>query len=303
MTGNTPHPDSDANGTRGGAKDGPVTVAIGPNGSPRAVSFGIRVSRILGADLHLLHVVEPLVGVPEASLLAEVDVEEAGREVLDVALASAREQAEGVVVTGEVVLGHPVPSIVNRSERARMVVLEHRDLSRLARLVIRSVTRGVAAQAHVPVVSVPEKWESRPGVPLTIAVEEPATAHELLRIGAVAARALDVPLRVLNVWTLPTAYEGLQLTPDDDATLAERSHREIGALLAEHPDDVAGVRVEVVVVRGRVVDALLEASRESSLLVMGRHDPALPFGSHLGPIARTVFRGAHSPVMLVDLTH
>ena len=47
-------------------------------------------------------------------------------------------------------------------------------------------------------------------------------------------------------------------------------------------------------------DALIEASRETTLLVIGRHDPLVPIGSHLGPIARAVLREAECPVLLVD---
>ena len=40
--------------------------------------------------------------------------------------------------------------------------------------------------------------------------------------------------------------------------------------------------------------------RTSHLLVLGRHDPAIPIGSHLGPVARAVLRDAACPVLLAD---
>jgi len=34
-------------------------------------------------------------------------------------------------------------------------------------------------------------------------------------------------------------------------------------------------------------------------VVVGRHDPLVPSGSHLGPVARTLLRAARCPVLLV----
>ncbi len=290
-----------ASGDDTGTGERPVVVAVGPKGCDRGVDFGIRVARLLDAPLLLVHVVEPLIGAPEVAMLAEVDIEAGGREVIEQALRAVRAQAPDIVVSGTVVLGQPVHSLVEHSTDARMIVLEHRDISAWARIVIRSITSGVASRAKIPVVSVPEKWQTRPGVAVTAAVDEPEKGAQIIRYGALVARSLGVALNVINVWQLPTAYQGLLLSAEDDNTLAARSQAEIEELLAGCADDLAGVEVRVQVVRGRAVDALVAASKESSLLVLGRHDPVLPFGSHLGPVARSVFRVAESPVMLVDL--
>jgi hypothetical protein len=44
----------------------------------------------------------------------------------------------------------------------------------------------------------------------------------------------------------------------------------------------------------------VDASAASSLLVVARRDPLMPFGSHLGPVVRQVLREAECPVMVVE---
>ena len=65
-------------------------------------------------------------------------------------------------------------------------------------------------------------------------------------------------------------------------------------------DEAADVPLELDARHTDATDALVEASRTSHLLVLGRHDPAIPIGSHLGPVARAVLRDAACPVLLAD---
>ena len=57
---------------------------------------------------------------------------------------------------------------------------------------------------------------------------------------------------------------------------------------------------EVVVHPGRAVEAILDAAQGADLLVIGRHDPLVPYGSHIGPVARAVLREATCPVLLAS---
>jgi len=63
--------------------------------------------------------------------------------------------------------------------------------------------------------------------------------------------------------------------------------------------DFGDVPVSIETQHGRPADSLVVASRTSVLVVVGRHDPLVPMGSHLGPVARTVLRAAECPVLLV----
>jgi len=185
-----------------------------------------------------------------------------------------------------------------------MIVLEHRDLSRMRRVVTRSVSSGVAAHARVPVITVPSHWNpsQTPGeVPVvTVGVDIPDRSEQLLRVAAAAAEQRGAILRVLHTWSFPVAYDDVIATRTEDDQWATRATAEIRQALARIGHDSADVPVQIEARHAHAADALIEASRTSDLLVIGRHDPVVPIGSHLGPIARAVLREAACPVLLAD---
>ena len=65
-------------------------------------------------------------------------------------------------------------------------------------------------------------------------------------------------------------------------------------------DESVAMEADVEVHPGRVIEAILGASEAADLLVIGRHDPLVPVGSHIGPVARAVLREAACPVLLAN---
>ncbi|HVQ18574.1 MAG TPA: universal stress protein, partial [Actinomycetes bacterium] len=133
----------------------PIVVAVGHDPIDGALAFAAGQAVRSGCDLHLVHVVHLLAQGPEMPLVAETDLERAGRKALNAALERANDIGEGVSVTAELRVGGVVPTLVDIAKDARMIVLERRELSSMMRVVTRSVSSGVAARARVPVVSVP----------------------------------------------------------------------------------------------------------------------------------------------------
>ena len=86
----------------------------------------------------------------------------------------------------------------------------------------------------------------------------------------------------------------------DNEEWAKRSAVEIQGVLDALGEETTHIPVEIDARHAYPADALVEASRTSDLLVIGRHDPAVPLGSHLGPVARAVMREAACPVLLAD---
>lgn len=283
-----------------------VVLAVGPDPIESALVFAVEEARRSGRGLHLLHVVPDVVpGGPENVLMDQADLTIVGGQTLDdVADRAADLAGDDLVVTHELRQGRVVPTLVHAvsdPDVTAIVVLEHLPRGRWERIVTRSVTGGVAARTQVPVVSVPAGWRSETGDrPLvTVGVDEPERAHAVLAAAFDAARARGASLRVLRTWDLPVVYDDLITMPEHDRWVASSTAAVAGALatLGEH---AKGVHVEIDVRRGPAADGLVEAGAVSDLLVIGRHDPLLPFGSHLGSIARAVLREASCPVLLVS---
>ncbi|WP_432479297.1 universal stress protein [Nocardioides sp. GXQ0305] len=282
----------------------PILVAVGHDPMEPALAWAAAEVERLSCGLHLLHVVHLLARGPELSLGDEVHLQQVGRKLLDAALRQARALvAEGVPVTADLAMGAVVPALVEATRGdARMVVVQHRHLSRTRRAITRSVASGVAAHARVPVVAVSSTWSPDGGTTrtVTVGVDVADRSAEVLRTAADAAASRAATLRIVHTWDYPATYDDVLPVDVDSDDWTSRAVSEITRALEPLSEHLDGVPVQIDAGRARAADVLLEASAHSDLLVVGRHDPLVPVGSHLGPVARAVLRESHCPVLLAD---
>ena len=124
----------------------PIVVAVGTDEIDAALAFAAREAATAGSSIHLVHVVHLLVQGPDGLLVEVTDQEEVGRLALNAAVARMDDLVQpGTTVTTDMQIGRVVPTLVDMAQDARMIVLEHRELSMLHRVVTRSVASGVAA--------------------------------------------------------------------------------------------------------------------------------------------------------------
>lgn len=276
-----------------------IVVGVGPEEVESALAFAAAEAVRAGCGLHLVHAVDLTPMAADHVLLPAVDMEAWGAGRLAEAVKIADELVDGAVpVTHDLVRGTPVGALVEVGRTARMVVLEHRHLSRLSRIVNRTVAGGVAAHLRVPVVAVPSGWRSDGEPRVVVAgVDVPERSDEVLRAALAEAHARGARLRLVHSWSLPTAYEGTYAA-EDVRRWSDNARAEVCAALDRVGDLTAATDADVRVERGRASEVLVEASADAELLVIGRHDPLVPIGSHIGPVARAVLREATSPVLL-----
>jgi nucleotide-binding universal stress UspA family protein len=281
----------------------PVLVAVGHDPMGAALKYAADEAARAACGVHLLHVIHPLPQGPEAVLVRSVDLERVGELTLAAAEERARDFLPGhLPLTTELIHGEIVPAVVAAGERSGMIVLQRRPNSRLVRPLTRSISNGVAARAAAPVVSVPTRWSpvrsSDDVLTVAVGVDQPDRSENLLRVGMESARTRRARLRVVHAWTFPGGYDDIIMSSLDDQGWAASIAGRIWQVLALVEDKAEGLDVVVEARHGAPVDALAESAHESELLVIGRHDPLTPVGSHLGPVARAVLQEASCPVLL-----
>lgn len=278
-----------------------IVVAVGHHGSDAAVEFAVAEAHRTDSPVHLVQVMRLPDTVEYAGIYAAA-VKDADAEI-EQALASTRKLVADAAtpVSGERIEdGSLVDQLVRRADSGRMIVLQHRRLGTLHRIVTGSTTNGVAAKAAVPVVSVPDDWSASADRTLvTVAVQDMDEAAWLLRAGFEQARSRKADLVVLHAWWLASGYDVAvvddAMRQDWDARSREALDPALSALKEEFPD----VEVTVQVRHAPPAEAILDAAVGSALLVLGRRHHLLPLGSHLGPVARAALHHSTCPVLMV----
>jgi hypothetical protein len=282
-----------------GPPAGAIVVGIGLDGSASALTFAAGEACRTHSPLHVVHVLR--ISGAEAYAGVLQGAYEAAELTLAQGLTKARELVDGQVpVTGEVVDdGWLVADLVDRASRGSMLVLQHRRLSPVRRVVTGSIVAGVSGRCAVRVVSVPEGW--RPDASeavVTVGVQDADEAESLVRRGLLEGRTRDAQVVVMHAWYLEGGYDSVVADRKFQAERKEKITREltpaVEAACASFPD----VPVRLWVRHALATEALIDSSSTSELLVIGRRHHLLPLGSHLGPVARAVLQHSTGAVLL-----
>lgn len=282
----------------------PVVVAVGPDGSAAAVRFAAAEALRRGRGLHLVHATGPAAADLQTNRRRREDAERVLAHVED----DARyEVGSCVPVTSAIVPGAPVEAVARAAAGSPLVVVGRRTVRARTHPQLRSAADAIAAHLRVPVASVPEEWRSRALQPLVVVGVDPARiAVDAVLEGFAAARQRRARLVLLAAWWRPVGADRRSgLGHVDESIGADLLAGDVAlatsALRAWYGDVVC----EVVVEHRPAAAALVDAADDADLLILGRHEPWLPAGSCVGPVATAVAHGATCPVLLtaVDDQH
>lgn len=284
-----------------------ILVCVSP-GEDCAASLDLAVAEAQrrGCGVHLALAVRPVwVGPAEMTELRMVDGEwrKYGTDFLiDCERRLKKLAGDSLPVSTEITHGSVVPALVEVSEHAALVVMQHHRMDRTHQIPTLSITNGVAARAHAPVVAVPDAWrESSAGTDVVaVGVEDAVSSAHVARWAFEEAQRLGGGVRLVRAWFYSAAFDADvfagQAELVESACLREEVQRQFTEMIEEFPD----VPCHVVAVHGQPADVLVDQSRQVRRVVVGRHEPVLPLGSHLGPVTRAVLNHAACPVVVVD---
>ncbi|MFI6744494.1 universal stress protein [Nonomuraea sp. NPDC050451] len=262
----------------------PVVVGVDDSEeSLRAVEWAAGEAERRRRPLHILHAfIWPLLGAPlgpAPGAPPEGGLRHAAERVLATALARAQTAAPGVEVSTGLPETEPVTALLHHSHQAELLVVGSRGLGEIGGLLLGSVGARLGTEAACPVV----------------VVRGPLTPH-----GPVVAGIDDEGQAVL-----PFAFEYAARTANT-LILAHVSAEGSGTVLPEHVLDRWRERFPTVTIvqeplTGHPGKALLHASSQASLLVVGSHHRHELSALVHGSVSQAVLHHATCPVAIIQV--
>lgn len=266
-----------------------IIVGVDGSGPSRAaVTWALKRARSTGGGVSLVHVVDDEWG-QLGQEYAERD-EIAAAALLADALRSAATTAPGIEVSGELRHGSPAWELCATAQPGDMIVVGTHKTGYLHGRALGTMSIVVASIAPCRVTVVPEgSTGNRMGV---VAGVTGRSWHDAVVVAALEAAQLGQDLSLIHASPVREEIE-------DGSSNSGRALLAAAAALAMEtvPSSVVRSRLS----RRHPADALLDASRSASLLVLGssRRNPA--HAGFIGSVAHDVLLNINSTVMIARL--
>jgi nucleotide-binding universal stress UspA family protein len=281
-------------------------IIVGIDGSPAsdaAVSWAAHDAAIRGLPLTLVHVENPAAPTwSQAPMLEESAGEQVaeGRSLLANASTIARDaiaDTAQIQINGELLSSAIVPTLVDQSKDAELIVVGSSGRGALSRGFLGSVSSGLIRHAHCPVALIRDEDPQMPHpaeAPVLVGIDG-STSDLAAAIAFEEASRRHADLIALHAWNdtdmseIP-GYDWSPITTKEDRLLAEA--------LAGWQQRYPGVTVHKRLVGDRAARALVDASESAQLVVIGSHGSGALAGMLLGSVSNAVVQAVHRPVIV-----
>ncbi|MGW4353251.1 universal stress protein [Nocardia sp. NPDC004582] len=286
----------------------PRPIVVGADGSQtsyQAVAWAAAEAASRGWPLHIVvaYGVQSSREPWTAHGMAEhAAVRDEARRVLAEAARIAHHVApeDTISLTAETVDELVLPTLIERSARARMMVVGNRGRGAIRRAVLGSVSAGLARRAHCPVAIV----HGEPDIGISAAMDRPVVVGvdgsenslPAVRMAFEEASLRKAPLIAVHAWSDTSGFDlevvGWEtIRQQEDALLAES----LAGFAEQFPD----VRVERHVRCDTAVRTLLEFADGAQLLVVGSRGRGGFDAMVLGSVSTALLHTATCPVLVV----
>jgi nucleotide-binding universal stress UspA family protein len=279
-----------------------IVVGIdGSDPSRAALRWAAAEAKRRGARLHVVlayHWRWPGMHPDSQGELASTTRQQAGL-VVDEAVKEARELTPDIEVRGDAVLGLPAQALIDLSADAALVVVGSRGHGGFASLLLGSVSDQVAAHATAPVAVVRGRTDTGVG-PLAVGVDGSPGSENALAIAFEEAARRGCGVAAIAAYSAPASAPASNLAPivyDRDKLRYEMTET-VSRSLATWHDKYPNVPVETDVAFGQPAQVLINASRQSRLVVVGVRGHGGFDRLPLGSVGRQLLHHADCPVLI-----
>lgn len=290
----------------GKATDRGIIVAV--DGSPAskfATDWAARGAAQRHVPLTLVHVLpEPMIGIwPEPVALEGYTSwrDKNGHQILDEARVVADRAIldyEPTVVDEKSYAGATIPTLVDLSKDAAMVVVGCRGRGTIKRRLLGSVSAGLVSHAHCPVAVIHDEdplMDHPAQAPVLVGIDGSPASEAATAIAFGEASRRGVGLIAMHSWADDDLYQWAGIDWDHQLEIGKEALAERLAGWGEHYPDVV---VDQRLVFGDPAEQLVAGSEEAQLTVVGSHGRGGFAGMLLGSVSSAVVQGARMPVIV-----
>jgi nucleotide-binding universal stress UspA family protein len=282
-------------------------IVVGVDGSQPsgfAVRWAARDAALRDVPLTLVHMFDTYVPTfPEGPWPNGIALwqEDDGRRVLEEAIKIAEDAStpcREIDIAAEIRLSPAVPTLVQMSHEAEMVVVGSSGRGAVARVLLGSVSSGVVRSARCPVAVIRDEDPLMPhpaDAPVLLGVDGSAASELATDIAFDEASRRDVALKALHVWSDVEIFE---LPEVDRSAVMSEAECGLAKLLAGWQERYPDVKVERLVVCDRPVGQLIEKSESAQLVVVGSHGRGRIAAAFLGSVSNAVVHAVRTPVIV-----